>query len=162
MIRFLTNLKDRGLSGSTMNLYRNGLAFFCRNVGRIPQCVESLPKVRQAQKLPEILSQEKIQTLLSSHRSPKHRLALGLAYRCGLRVGELAHLKLCDLDFARRTLTVRLGKGGKDRMIMLPQSLETSLREYLHTFRPSTYPFESSIPGNRCHDERSKSCSAMR
>lgn len=147
MLRFLTNLKGRGLAGSTMNLYRDGLAFFCRNVSRNPQCVESLPKAREAQKLPAILSREKIQALLNSHTSPKHRLALGLAYGCGLRVGELAHLQLRDLDFARRTLTVRLGKGGKDRAIMLPQSLEISLQEYLRIYQPRTYLFESSIPG---------------
>jgi integrase/recombinase XerD len=147
MIRFLTSLKDQGLAGSTMNLYRDSLAFFCRNVCYMPHCVEALPKARQAQKLPAIFSQEKIQALLTALHSPKHMLALGLAYGCGLRVGELALLRLCDLDFSRRTLTVRLGKGAKDRTIMLPQSLETSIREYLHTYQPRTFVFESSIPG---------------
>lgn len=147
LTRFLSGLKDRGLAGSTMNLYRDGLVFFCRNVCRMPHCVESLPKAREAQKLPAILSREKIQTLLTSPNSPKHRLALGLAYGCGLRVGELSLLRIEDMDFTRRTLTVRLGKGGKDRTIMLPQSLETSLRDYLNTYHPRTYLFESALPG---------------
>src|SRR6476659_533610 len=62
LTRFLSGLKDRGLAGSTMNLYRDGLAFFCRNVCRMPHCVESLPKARQTQTLPAILSPEKIRT----------------------------------------------------------------------------------------------------
>lgn len=144
---FLSGLKERGLAGSTMNLYRDGLAFFCRNVSRQRYCVESLPKARQSQKLPAILSREKIQSLLIALDSPKHRLALGLAYGCGLRVGELSLLRLEEIDFERRTLTVRRGKGGKDRTIMLPQSLENPLREYVDLYRPHTYLFESTVPG---------------
>jgi len=147
LTRFLADLKEKGLAGSTLNLYRDDLAFFCRNVSRMPHCVESLPKARQDQKLPAILSREKIQALLKTHPSPKHRLALGLAYGCGLRVGELTLLRLEDLDFSRRTLTVRLGKGGKDRTIMLPLALDASLRGYLKTYRPQTYLFESTVPG---------------
>jgi integrase/recombinase XerD len=47
----------------------------------------------------------------------------------------------------RRTLTVRLGKGGKERVIMLPMSLENSLREYVKSYHPRTYLFEGSVPG---------------
>jgi site-specific recombinase XerD len=130
-----------------MNLYQDGLIFFCRNVCRNPHFAGSLPKAKETQRLPAILSRDKIQALLAVHPSPKHRLALALAYGCGLRVGELALLQLADLDFARSTLTVRLSKGGKDRVIMLPKSLENSLRDYVKTYRPGTYLFESSIPG---------------
>src|SRR4051812_33005509 len=63
---FIAGLKARGLAGSTMNLYRDGLAFFCRNVCNVPHCVDSLPKSRQAQKLPAILSTERVQELLAS------------------------------------------------------------------------------------------------
>lgn len=147
LMRFLAGLKERGLAGSTLNLYQNGLVFFCRNVCRNPHFAEPLPKARQTQKLPAILSREKIQALLAAHPTPKHRLALALAYGCGLRVSELALLQLGDLDFARSTLTVRLGKGGKDRTLMLPKSLEISLREYVKNYRPHTYLFEGSVPG---------------
>jgi site-specific recombinase XerD len=147
LLRFLAGLKERGLAGSTMNLYQDGLIFFCRNVCRNPHFAGSLPKAKETQRLPAILPRDKIQALLAVHPSPKHRLALALAYGCGLRVGELALLQLADLDFARSTLTVRLSKGGKDRVIMLPKSLENSLRDYVKTYRPGTYLFESSIPG---------------
>jgi integrase/recombinase XerD len=121
---FIAGLKDRGLAGSTMNLYRDGLAFFCRHVCQVPHCVEDLPKAKATKKLPGILPPEKVQQVLASLESPKHRLALALAYGCGLRVGELANLKTEDIDVIRGTITIKNGKGGKDRVLMLPRSLE--------------------------------------
>lgn len=145
---FLAGLKEKGLSGSTLNLYRDSLAFFCRHVCKNTRCVEALPRAKEAKKLPAILAPERVQQLLSSPDSPKHRLALALAYGCGLRVGELAHLKTADIDMPRMTISIREGKGGKDRVVMLPASLETSLKQYLEAYQPKVYLFENAIPGH--------------
>lgn len=144
---FLASLKERGLAGSTMNLYRDSLAFFCRHVCHVPHCVESLAKAKEAKKLPDILAPEKVQEVLGALKSPKHRLALALTYGCGLRVAELAHLKKEDIDTIRGTIFIREGKGDKDRMVMLPHSLVNPLREYLQTYLPLVYLFEGAEPG---------------
>jgi integrase/recombinase XerD len=144
---FIASLKERGLAGSTMNLYRDGLAFFCRHVCDVPHCVKALPKAKEAKKLPDILAPERVQAVLSSLESPKHRLALALAYGCGLRVGELANLEWRNIDMLRSTIAIKEGKGAKDRVLMLPRSLEASLNEYLKSYQPKIYLFEGSDPG---------------
>lgn len=144
---FLRGLRDKGLSAATVNLYRDGLAFFCRNVTRTPDCVRALPKLKAAQKLPAILPRESVQAILEAAANPKHRLPLTLAYGCGLRVSELAHLRLGDLDFTRGTLFVRQAKGKKDRLVMLPRSIIGELKGYLAAYRPLDYVFEGSEPG---------------
>jgi integrase/recombinase XerD len=144
---FIAGLKERGLAGSTMNLYRDGLAFFCRHVCHVPGCVESLPKAKEAKKLPDILAPEKVQEVLGALKSPKHRLALAFAYGCGLRVSELARMKTTDIDVARGTVSIKEGKGGKDRVVMLPCSLVAPLEEYRKTYSPMIYLFEGARPG---------------
>ena len=65
-------------------------------------------------------------------------LVVGLLYGSGLRLMEALRLRVKDLDFQRRELTVRDGKGGKDRLTLLPQSLVPALQEHLHGCAAST------------------------
>ncbi len=147
ILRFLAGLKERGLAGSTLNLYRDALTFFCRHVCNSPRCVESLPKAKEAKKLPDILSPEKVHALLAALDAPKHRLALALAYGCGLRVSELASLQTSDIDSHRGTVSIKQAKGRKDRTVMLPRSLVGPLEEYLGIYRPIRFLFEGAVPG---------------
>lgn len=102
-----------------------------------------IPRLKEDQALPDILDAKQVGSFLSSLKNPKHRLALSLAYGCGLRVAELTKLKLSDIDFERKTVHVRQGKGGKDRLVMLPGSLDQPLRTYIECQKPGTYLFES-------------------
>jgi integrase/recombinase XerD len=77
----------------------------------------------------------------------KHRVALKLGYGCGLRVSELAHLRVGDLDFTRGTVFVRQAKGKKDRIVMLPRSVIGELKGYLAIYRPRDFVFEGREPG---------------
>ncbi|MEO6095881.1 MAG: tyrosine-type recombinase/integrase [Fibrobacteria bacterium] len=144
---FLRNLAERRLSAATINLYRDGLAFFCRNVTRTPECVRSIPKLKAVQKLPAILPLETVHTIMEAASHVKHRLALKLAYGCGLRVSELAHLRIGDVGFTRGTVFIRQAKGNKDRIVMLPHSLIGELKGYLSDYRPRNFVFEGSEPG---------------
>jgi integrase/recombinase XerD len=144
---FLLELQAEGKSAGTVNLYRDGLAFFCKKVVGVSSCLEGIPRMKEEQSHPKILDAEKIARVFAGLRNPKHKLALSIAFGCGLRVAELAALTIQDLDFTRRIIHIRQGKGGKDRIVMLPESLEQSLHDYLACYQPKLYLFESPLPG---------------
>ena len=138
-----------GLSASTRNLHRFALVFFFRNVLRQPASVLDLPVAKGDQESPDIFSVDQVSRLTESLANPKHRLMLAFAYGCGLRVSELARLKLGDLDADRGLVHVVRGKGGKDRTVFLPDSIRPQLESYLASYRPVEYLFESTTPGSR-------------
>ncbi len=78
--------------------------------------------------LPEVLSIEEAARLLQSAPGTKYLAALGVAYGAGLRVSEVAHLTVDDIDSTRMLIRVEQGKGGKDRNTMLSPQLPELLR----------------------------------
>lgn len=145
---FLLGLRrDQSLSASTVNLHRDALAFFFKDVLQNPQVVENVPRLKEDQKLPKVLNPARIRSLLDGTLNLKHRLMLALAYGCGFRLSELVHLTLEDLEFDRGIIHVKKGKGSKDRIVTYPASLAGTIREYLRTYRPRTFLFESREPG---------------
>jgi site-specific recombinase XerD len=139
--------ESNGLAASSVNLHRDGLAFFFGKVLNLPEVVGPLPRLKEDQKLPAVLAPQTVEKLLDATGNLKHRLMLSLAYGCGLRLSELAHLTVADLSFQRGILTVRKGKGSKDRIVALPTSLLTTLDEYLRCYQPKQFLFEGVKPG---------------
>lgn len=84
----------------------------------------------------------------------KHRAMLALIYSCGLRRGELLNLKPTDIDSKRGIVTIRQGKGKKDRIAPLSEKILAMLREYYAACKPKTWLFEGQKPGTP-YDERS-------
>ncbi len=145
---FLISLKqDRGLNAATVNLYRDGLSFFCQNVVKSSLRFDSIPRLKENVKLPVVLDANSIGKVIGEIKNPKHKLALSLAYGSGLRVSELAALKICDIDFNRRVIKIRNGKGGKDRVVLFPEILRKPIKDYLDHFGPKTFVFESPLSG---------------
>ena len=85
------------------------------------------PKREKA--IPVVLSKEEVRTLLDSIENKKTKLMLSMIYACGFRVSELVNLKLVDLDFDEDVGHVRMGKGRKDRIFNIPQSLKKQLEK---------------------------------
>ena len=137
---------ERALSPATVNLHHDALNFFFQNVVGHPDTVRGLPRQREALKLPRVLGTAETAEMIASVGNPKHKLMLSLAYGCGLRVSELARLQITDLEFDRKVIRIRQGKGAKDRLVMLPASLVGPLADYRKSHRPAIYLFESS-PG---------------
>lgn len=77
-----------------------------------------------------VLTREEVNAVLAKLGGDK-RLMASLLYGAGLRLSECTALRVQDIDFARKEMTVRDGKGGKDRVTMLPESLEAALRAHL-------------------------------
>ena len=145
---FLLTLKQvKGLNAATVNLYRDGLSFFCQNVSKSSLRFDTIPRLKENAKLPVVLDAKSIGKVIGSIQNQKHRLALSLAYGSGLRVSELAALRICDINFNRSVIHIRNGKGGKDRVALLPEILRKPFQEYLDHFRPKTFLFESPLTG---------------
>jgi site-specific recombinase XerD len=93
-------------------------------------------------RLPAVLSQKEVKRIIDSTSNLKHRTFISLIYSCGLRVSELVNLKVTDIDSTRMQIHIRLGKGAKDRYVMLSEKILLMLREYWKKYRPKEYLFE--------------------
>ncbi len=129
---FLTHLAVEGqVAASTQNQARSALLFLYRDVLNMP--LEELQPIVQAripQRLPLVLSHDEVQVLLREMQGT-HRLMAQLLYGSGLRLLECVRLRVKDLAFEQRQLTVYAGKGAKDRITMLPERLVAPLSEHL-------------------------------
>lgn len=117
-----------------------GLRFAYR-VSRVPQKSVFLPKMKFPKKLPVVLNKEEVKRLLKAPRLLRHRVLLGLFYGCGLRRFELLNIKLPDIDYERKMLHVREGKGRKDRDVPIGDYLIRGLKTYIDVERPYIWLF---------------------
>jgi site-specific recombinase XerD len=100
-----------------------------------------LPSIERPNKLPVVLSRSEVKQLLKAPKLLKHRLVLAMLYGCGLRCFELRNLQLRDLDFDRKMLHIRQGKGRKDRYVPLSKLQIRGLKKYITAENPSTWCF---------------------
>lgn len=139
---FLLHLsRDRHLAYASCRQALHALRFFWRVVLKRPDPVLELPTPKVPQRLPEILSRAEIARLFEAAANLRDRVALMTVYATGLRVSELCHLRVTDLDSTRQTLRVEQGKGARDRYTLLPPPLLEALRQYWRAYRPCTWLF---------------------
>jgi site-specific recombinase XerD len=100
-----------------------------------------LPSIERPKKLPVVLSRSEVKQLLKTPKLLKHRLVLAMLYGCGLRCFELCNLQLKDLDFDRKMLLIRQGKGRKDRYVPLAEMQIRGLKTYFLAENPTTWCF---------------------
>lgn len=128
---FISNLAKKGVSASTQNQALSAILFLYEViVGRRLAWMNDVVRAQRPARLPVVLSSEEVSRLLSHLRGPVWLMA-SLMYGAGLRLLECAELRVKDLHLDRGELTVRDGKGGKDRVTMLPASLKPALVEHL-------------------------------
>lgn len=106
-----------------------------------------LPSIKREKTLPIVLSREEVKRLLLAPRLLKHRILLGLLYGCGLRCFEVRNIRLADLDFDRKMLHVRKGKGKKDRYLPLSEHLIRGLQKYIQSENPQEWIFNGQPEG---------------
>ena len=119
------------MSASTQNQAFNAILFLfrhvlCKDMGNMAETV----RAKRGQKLPVVLSVEEVKQLLSC-LTGRDLLIAGLLYGSGLRLMELARLRVKDVDMDLNTLTVRSGKGDKDRTTILPAAVKDQLKNHL-------------------------------
>jgi len=126
----------RKLSWSTCNVAVSAFRFLYQTTLGHEAATFEIPRPKQSQRLPEILSREEVSRLLESPPNPKHRLLLATIYSAGLRVSEAVRLELRDVDRGRMTLRIEQGKGRKDRVVPLSRRLLRQIEAHWKTHPP--------------------------
>lgn len=129
---FLSDLAIRGkVAASTQNQALNAILFLYRDVLKIAlPWLEDVQRAKRSQHLPVVLTQEEVKRLLAQLEGTVWLMA-SVTYGGGLRLLECLRLRVKDVDFERAELTIRDGKGQKDRMTTLPKRLIEPLRDHL-------------------------------
>ena len=129
---FLTHLAvARDVSASTQNQAKSALLFLYKEVLEIElPWLDNVTQAKVPQRMPVVLTQAEVQAVLSRLDGTMWLIA-SLLYGSGLRIMEALRLRVKDVDFARREILVREGKGFKDRVTMLPVSLAEPLKSHL-------------------------------
>jgi integrase len=134
--RFLSSLATRSnVSASTQNQALSALLFLYKEVlGRELEWLSGVVRAKRPVRLPVVLSREEVRALLG-HMHGTPWLMASLLYGSGLRLLECCRLRVKDVDFGRCEITVRDGKGGKDRVTLLPLQLKEPLAAHLERVR---------------------------
>src|SRR5918996_4419930 len=144
---YVLHLQEGGLSSSSLNVTISGVRFFYQQVLGWNQKQLFLPPRKRLWRLPEVLSPREVERLLSAAVKLRDRCLLMTAYSAGLRVGELVHLKLSDINPERMMVKVEQGKGKKDRYTILSQRLLCELRTYWKEHRSRNWLFPNRKGG---------------
>ena len=128
-LQWLAN--DRGVSASTHRQALSAILFLHKEIlGSELPWLDEIGRPRERERMPTVLSRPEIERILAILDGEVALLAK-LLYGTGMRLREGLRLRVKDLDFDRRAIIVREGKGGKDRIVMLPDALVSPLREQL-------------------------------
>jgi integrase/recombinase XerD len=143
---FLHLIEKRKPSWSWYNVHVCGIRFFYRvTLGR-DWPIEHLPYARQPSRIPVVLSREEVDQLFEAADEPHYRVALETMYGSGVRVSELLALRPTDIDSRRMLIHVREGKGQKERLAPLSETLLDDLRAYYRFYQPKTFLFFGREP----------------
>ena len=122
--------QNAGVPVPTMNSIVAALRFFFTHTLDRPDLSRKLVRTGHARKIPVVLTMAEVKRLLEATTCLKHQAALSVAYGSGLRVAEVAALKVSDIDSKRMLLRIERGKGGSYRNAMLPEGLLVLLRDW--------------------------------
>ena len=137
---FLVDKKQ--YQSATLNVHINAFKFYCEKILQRDKTFYDIQYPRMPVKLPTVYSVAEVKALLNATTSLKYRTLFTLVYATGMRLSEVAHLRLADIDRTRRLITIKAGKGKKDRVVMLGEKLEMTIDKYLSQYSPQTYLFE--------------------
>jgi integrase/recombinase XerD len=142
---YLMQQEHRTPSESYFKFTVYGLRYAFR-INGLQEARVALPSIKREKKLPVVLSRDEVRRLIKAPTLLKHRVLIGLLYGCGLRCFEVRNIKLPDLDFERKMLHVRKGKGKKDRYVPLCDLLIKGLKAYIEAERPDGWLFNGKQP----------------
>ena len=140
--RYQVHLVDgKAVSWSLFNQAVCALRFLYRTTLGRDWAIKHIPFAKTPRKLPVVLSRQEIMQLFEKIANIKHLAMLMLAYSAGLRLSELAHLRVADIDSQRMIIHVHQGKGRKDRVLPLSPFVLIILREYWREAKPREWLF---------------------
>jgi integron integrase len=133
---FLTHLAvDGDVAAATQNQALSALLFlYCEVLGIDLPWLDNVTRAKRPQRVPVVLTRDEVHAILS-RMSGTYGLMARLLYGTGMRLMECVRLRVKDVEFARDEILIRDGKGGKDRVMMLPQSVVSPLQDHLRQRR---------------------------
>lgn len=134
---FLLHLLDSEKSSGTVNIYNSALRFIFGAVLGRNLNYQLIPRRRQYREFPTLMSKNELTRFFSSMDNLRDRAMFETAYGAGLRLSEIAQLRVQDIDSGQMRIFVHHGKGGKDRYTLLSQRNLEVLREYWKAYRPN-------------------------
>lgn len=143
---FLSYKQKKGLSSQSISLAANSINFLYSRIYKKADYVK-LRHPKKSKRLPVVLSKTEIEKIIDQTENRKHKLIISLAYAGGLRVSEVVNLKVKDIDINALTLTVRQGKGKKDRLTVISKRIIADLSEMIKLKKANDYVFESERGG---------------
>lgn len=148
---YIDCLFNLGKTSSTVNLAINALKFYYESIMRRKFFASKIgiKRPKAEKRLPVVLSKEEVIMMINSLDNIKHKLIIQILFGSGLRVSEVVDLKINDIDFFRKIITIRHGKGAKDRMTIVSEQTLHNIEKYLLEYQPLVYLFESYEPGHK-------------
>ena len=136
-------VQEHNYATKTQNQIINAIKFYYEKVLGLVKKEYWIPRPRKEFKLPVVASEEEIVRMLVAADNLKYQCIIGLIYSAGLRRGELVNMRISDIDFDRKQVCIRQGKGKKDRVSLLSERMANALQKYLNEHRPNYWLFES-------------------
>jgi integrase/recombinase XerD len=124
---YIAGLMGRNISPKSIILIKASLKFFYDEI--LKKGIVNLKSPKVSKKLPVVLTKDEVRSLINSTKNEKHKLIISLLYSSGLRLSELINLKVGDIELEEKIGWVRSGKGAKDRLFILPNTLIEDLKK---------------------------------
>lgn len=134
----------------SVSYQRQAVGAFKLFFGRIANCqleIQELERPKRSYRLPTVLSEEEVMSILAQLRNLKHKSIIACIYSSGLRISELINLRIKDIDIQRMQIRVVKGKGDKDRVVGLSRMFLVILKQYAEMYKPSEYLFNGEDGG---------------
>ncbi len=133
--------EERKVSWSSINVAYNAIRFFYIKTLNREFCVEKIPRPKGEHKLPIVLSNSEVKSIIEVSANLKYRTIFMALYSTGCRISEVSHLKVTDIDSKRMQVRVEQGKGRRDRYTLLSETFLLALRDYWRKYTPNTWLF---------------------
>lgn len=144
--RYHLNMLKANKSHSYVNTSISSIKFLYQNVLNTDINIELISRPKKERLLPKVLSVEEVKLILNALDNEKHKTILYIIYSAGLRVSEAAELRINDIDSSRMMISIKQGKGRKDRYVMLSENVLFQLRKYFKLYHPKFWLFEGNSP----------------
>ena len=141
--------KTQGCSRVKTKMAAQAFSCFFRHVLNKPYQTPSILFPARSAKLPAVMKPEEVKAMIDAVKNIKHRTMLSLFYSTGMRLREIAYLKIEDIDSKAMRIKVVAGKGKKDRFTLLSSQMLLELRAYYVLYRPEVYLFNGYRKGGK-------------
>lgn len=145
-------LADKKIHGNSVNVYNSVFRFVYGVTLDMVINYKKIPRIKQIRTLPQLLTKDEIRRIIDCASNLQHKAMFMLAYGSGLRLSEITHLKVSDIDSKQMRIFVSQGKGSRDRYAMLPQATLEILRNYWREYRPQDWLFVAPRTGGKYNE----------